>query len=497
MNSTLPIIARGIAFLLLPLSAFGQLDTTGKTDLESIRRYKQAQRELDHTHSGIGVTFYKPALGKIVTSDKSWVDINVLSNFLEMRFGFGKCVVNGIPKSDGFGDVSIDYDHAYLNAVGYNTYVGVNFTLPFLTFGRQLSPTDVFRGTPTVSGGLGYMNFADRKDGFDSKAKLMYLSVNPGYRVRVPFGSIEANLNFRLGLTAGENDNYFNGSGIYPSITARFDGLMWKYNPDMVSVPMSMVTVTNASSTTTHTGTTYTSTSRIDTYTTTYTGDVHVTNSNVGIINIGPHVGIGPKISFMNPRRETYIPTGKLFGVVAEGRFSAFDIGFTIEGGKVGHGGKLVVKDEEENTYRKKLYKKELDGQGTLNTFNVYTQLGFDVTSGILAPLGIVLDKGDATSFFAFTAGVNLGVHFSGNQRYINAADEQRYLDAIANDEKNTKPKYLSPAEAKAGFLGGVYFSAQAGAMCFKITNYRYYGAPFASTTMLSLAYRIPILTRH
>src|SRR6218665_3949268 len=315
------------------LSTFAQNTAKSTDSEESLNYFKEAQKNLDRTHGGIGITLYKPALGDITTYEKSWVDVNLLANFLEMRFGFGYCLTNGIPKSDGFGDIKIDYDHVYSNAVGYNAYVGGNISLPFLTFGRQLSSTNVFRGTPTASFGLGYMSFAERNYGMDSKAKLLYLNISPGYRVRVPFGSIEGNLNFRLGMTAGQNDYYYNGCGIYPSITLRVDGLMWKYNPAMVSVPMSMATVTNASSTTTYNGSTYTQKSRIDHYTTTYTGDVHVTNANVGIFDIGPHIGIGPKIAFSNPRRESYIPSGRMFGVVAEGRFSAVDIGFTIEGG--------------------------------------------------------------------------------------------------------------------------------------------------------------------
>jgi hypothetical protein len=191
-------------------------------------------------------------------------------------------------------------------------------------------------------------------------------------------------------------------------------------------------------------------------------------------------------------QRSTYIPAGKLFGIAMEGRAGGADFGITFEGGRVGHGSELEAKDKSEGKYKRKLNRFETAGTGTLNVLNAYLQIGVDISPILLAPLGIVIEKGESTSFFSVSAGINVGGHLAWNQHFDNPSIQTFYDYEIVADQSKAKEKFIDPSKAKAGYLGGFYLSVQVGAMDFKFTNYRYYGAPFASTCMFSLAYRIP-----
>ena len=198
----------------------------------------------------------------------------------------------------------------------------------------------------------------------------------------------------------------------------------------------------------------------------------------------------------MSPKRSPYIPTSFLIGAVCEARSGFFDLGITLESGKIGHGGKLIIKDEEDHTYRKKLDRNETSGLGTLNTVNFYSQIGIDISPIFLIPFGITYDKGEATSFLSVTSGFNLGGHFSWGQQFIQASDRAVYDQLLEENNQDAKEKFIDPGKLKSGFLGGFYLSVQIGATSFKVTNYRYYGAPFASTTMYSVAYRFPLVKK-
>jgi len=330
----------------------------------------------------------------------------------------------------------------------------------------------------------------------DAQTSLWYLGVNPGYRLRLPFGSIEFNLNARLGLTIGDNGEFYKGAGLYPSITFRLDAMKWKFSPNMVSVPGSLTTVSNVESTTRRTGTRYNSNGSSVAYYTTYTtADVSVQSMNIGVQDIGAHIGIGPKVSWMNPRRTPFAPSSFLVGAVAEGRVSALDAGLTLEGGIVGHGSELETKGSEVDDYRRKLDKKETYGMGRVNTVNLFANIGMDISPLFLMPLGITMDKGDATSFLSASAGFIFGGHMTWNQQFEDPVAALIYDADVLNDQEETPQKFIDPSEVGPGFLGGFYFSVQVGAMGFKLTNYRYYGAPFASNTMLSISWRFPVRT--
>lgn len=497
MNISLQHIARGTMLSLLPFASLGQPDTTGtkeKYNLNEEQReaFRNNQRKLDWNHGGIGISIYKPNLGKITHVDAPWIDVNMISDIFELRFGLGTCRVDGnIPY--GF-DGTV---HVKNKQFGYHFYAGVNIPLDILTTGAQHSPYSVLRGHPTVGTGIGAFNMTNQaKYQQQRTAQIWYWGINPGYRIRFPFGSIEANLNIRLGFSTGDESDYFKGFAAYPSVTFRIDALKWKYNPNMVYVPASQTTLSNIQSTTTHTGSGYKANgTRVDYYTTHTTADVHVTNFNMGVQDIGPHAGIGPKVSFMSPKRSPYIPTAFLFGAVAEGRGGPMDIGITLEGGRVGHGGKLEAKSDT-GKYRRKLDRGTTSGQGYISTINCYAQIGMDISPIFLIPFGITFDKGEATSYFSATAGFNFGAHFSFGQQFIDNSDYAAYDAKVEKNAGAAKKNYIDPSEARSGYLGGFYLSVQIGAMSFKVTNYRYYGAPFASTSMFSIAYRFP-LTGH
>jgi hypothetical protein len=457
-------------------------------------KYRANQLELDKNHGGIGLMLYRPGLGDLVSSERPWVGINLLSDILEFKLGFGQTRIQGtVPLGFSFTENIDTRDY------GAQFSAGANIPIPILTFGAQKSQNKVFRGHPVLGIEMGTFRFHDRnKYTGDAQSSIWYLGANPGYRLRLPFGSLEFNFNTRLGMAIGDNGDYYNGIGLYPSVVLRIDAMKWRYSPDMVSVDATQTTVSNVKSTTYRTGTRYNSDgSRVAYYTTYTTADVSVKSMNIGVQDIGPHFGVGPKVSWINPRRTAFVPASFLIGGVVEGRSGILDAGLSLEGGVIGHGSELETKGSEVNDFRRKLVKKETFGQGTVNTSNLYLNLGIDISPLFLIPLGITMDKGNATSFLSASAGIISGVHVTWGQQFINPSSDAIYDQIIENNQGVYKDKFLDPRAIGPGFLGGFYFSVQVGAMGFKLTNYRYYGAPFASNTLLSIAWRFPVKTRN
>ena len=469
---------------ILPLSACLSLSAQSDSD------FRRNQYQLDKNHSGMGVTFYRPALGPITRTPNPWVDVNILADIFEIRIGVGKVDARGSVPS-GFSYTESVNDHYF----GSNVYFGANVPLNFLNFGAQNSALKVFRGHPVVSGGFGWYQLINTATWRDKKdAEIIYLGMAPGYRIRFPFGSIEGTLNMRLGMRTGAEENRFKGFGVYPAVTVRLDALKWLYDTHLVNVPATQMSISNVQTTERRIGTRYEGYNEIDVYERTTTADVSVSAITIGVQDIGPHIGIGPKISFMNPKRSPYIPTSRMVGIVAEGRGGPLSLGVTLEGGRIGMGGKLLKNDADDHKFRKKLDRDDTTGLAEISTVNIYTQVGFDISPLFLLPFGIGIDKGSSTSFLSVIAGFNFGAHLSFNPQYLHPAAAQAKYDAIIeNDQGQTNEKYLDPKAAKSGYLGGFFIAVEAGACSFKITNYRYYGAPFASTTMMSVAYRFPL----
>lgn len=453
------------------------------------KTYRKNQHRLDQNYGGIGVSIMQPDFGNGVSIPKNWYGVSIVSDFFESDFIMGE--VNKIqpkPLGDDFEYPVGDYGKDF----GYMLTAGVSFPLNFFTFGAYRNPYNMLRGHPVIGTNFGYGSFK-RSSSANGKTNLYYWGLNVGYRVRFPIGSVEFGLKGRLGISsvddfAGTGYDFYKGIGISPTITFRLDAMKGLLNPRMVSVAYTQATISNLESETRRTGTRYSGNTRIETYTTTTTGTVNVTSGNMGVQDIGPYFGIGPKVSFMNPIRSTHIEPGYLVGIVAEGRASTFDFGVTLEGGNVGHGSVLEYKGENEP--RRKLDKSESEAIGTVSMVNLYTNVGIDISPVFFIPFGIAMDKGESTSFFGATAGFVLGGHLAFNQQFNDPSLANYYQNIAQTSTPGLDDKYVDPSRVSPGFLGGFYFSVQVGAASFKITNYRYYGAPFASTTMLSVAWR-------
>lgn len=459
---------------------------------QSKKSYKANQHLIDRNYGGVGITFINPSLGSGVDIPKRWYGVNFLSDFFEAEFLMGETnKIQPLVKKDEFQPPINDYG----NDFGYMLTIGANAPINLLNFGAYRSPTALFRGHPTLGANLGFGRFkhADQSSG---KSSIYFLGLNAGYRIRIPIGSIEVNLKSRLGWSgvddfAGTGYNFYKGSGISPSITLRVDAMKGIFNTRMVSANVAQTSVTNVKSETNRTSSRYVGQNRIDTYSTKTTGDVSVTSGNIGIQDIGPHFGIGPKVSFMNPIRSRNIKPSYLFGFVGEGRANVLDYGFTIEGGNVGHGSALRFTGIDEP--KRKLDKKESTPIGSVSVVNLYGNFGFDISPAFLVPFGIVIDKGESTSFFTATAGFNFGVHSAFDQKYYDPNNALFYENLALTSDYEVKEKFLNPAKVGTGVVTGLYFSMQVGAASFKVSNLRYNGAPFASTTMLSIAWRFPL----
>lgn len=468
------------SYILLSFLLFGSFSTMAQRNNLSKEEKKQKRKiehKLDKSHGGIGATIYMPQFSPNVSTPTPWYDVNALFDVTELKFGFGTSFFK-----DNNGFLREDF--------GTHIYAGVNYPITLGAFGRQKSPLIVYRGHPVLAGGVGVYNFREKtKPSARFNDRVWYLGINPGYRFRFPGASIEANFNMNLDF-AGKNkisvDGLHKRFTFYPSVTVRLDALKWYYNPKMVQVEGTMTTTSN------HRSSSYRSGNYIYTIT---TYDVTVSPITMGIQDIGFHVGVGPKYSFMNPARSNHIPTSNLFGVAAESRLAILDASLVIEGGKIGHGGLLEMKNKTKKVpYKRKLNKNETTtGLGTANTFNFYGQAGIDITSMILSLAGISISKGSATSYLGLTAGVNFGLHHTWNQEFVNPSDAFTYDQRLVQNNGEAKEKFIDPRKGGFGYLGGFYISMQVGALNFKITNYKYYGAPFASTTMFSVAYRFPI----
>jgi len=483
------VISLCILFVTVLCSSAQNTEPT--TQQES--NFSANQGDIDKSYGAIGPLIHSPAFGKNIDA-KLWHGVSIISDYFEIQFSVGEN--NKLAKRDQV----ISANNMFSKDYGYQFYLGGSLPINRLTFGATKSPTNVFRGHPVLNGGIGVYRMRDSSIHFnEAKHNLFYLGLNPGYRLKFPLVSIEFNLNVRLGFGTLEAKEYYRSVGISPSVTLRFDALKWFFDPSMVKVNSQRANVSNVQSKTTKTGTRYSQDgSKVEYYTSQSTADISVTSGSIGFQDIGPHIGIGPKVTFMSNRLEPYIPTSNLFGLVVEGRANVLDFGLTLEGGKVGHGSELMAKDVTEGKYRKRLNKKESFGKGTLSTINLYTNFGFDVSSVFLGLLtGVAADKEDVTSFLGISAGFILGGHLSSNQTFIDPAVEDTYEQLVIEDEGRAKEKFINPSAAGPGFLGGFYLSVQVGALNFKVENLRYYGAPFASTRMYSIAYRIPLYTAY
>lgn len=487
MNWKLSIVSLA-ALLLLGFQVVAQEEE--KPTEEQLESYRLNQYEIDRNHSGIGFSAYRPGFGSGVQVNRPWFGVNILSDFLEIKFGAGQ-VENirriDLEPSEPFnvpGDQKIDF--------GYMLSIGGNIPIKALEFGSYKSYNEVFRGHPIVGISLGLygikdsINYAQR--GYDN---IWFLGLTPGYRIRLPYVSIDFNIEMTAGVRLGDTDEYYKSVGLYPSITLRADALKQLLNPQMVSASYSQTTVSNIQSKTTKStvnGNGY----RIERYETTTTADVSVTSGSVGVQDIGTVFGVGAKYLWTPIARRPYMNPGRMFGVNAYGRSGLLDFGVNLEGGRIGHGSKLIAKGVGE--YRRKVERKETFGVGDISMASAYVNVGLDISPLFLIPLGITMDKGNATSFLSASAGMIFGGHFAFGQEFSDPDVAVAMYNQELLENPDVKTKFIDPSSFEnTGFLTGFYFGIHVGALSFTVQNNRYFGAPFASGTMYSFAYRYPI----
>jgi len=465
-----------------------------KPTKEQIETYKKNQFKIDRNNGGIGLFITRPSFGSGVRVNQPWFGVNILADFLEIKFATGKIekirkidFVEGEQLTPGFNQET-DY--------GYMLTFGGNIPIKALAFGRYQNHKNVFRGHPILGISTGVYGIKDSLEFTKVRdyENMWIFGITPGYRIRLPYMSIDFNVEMVAGMRFGDLYKYYRSAGIYPSITLRADALKQLLNPRMVSADYQQATISNIQSETTQ-STTYSNGYRIDRYTTYTTADVSVTSGTVGVQDVGPIGGIGAKYMWQPIARQPYMGVGRMFGVNAYIRGGPIDAGVNFEGGRIGHGSTLVDKGDGE--YRRKVERNETHGAGSISMGAAYLNIGIDVSSLFLIPFGIAMDKGEATSFFSASAGVVLGGHFALDQQFDrpNVAIPI-YEEEIMNNSE-VKAKFIDPAQHElTGFLGGFYFSVHVGALNFTVQNNRYYGAPFASGVMYAFAYRYPIRGR-
>jgi len=454
--------------------------------------YKQNQFKLDKNYAGLGIQLYKPNFGKGTDVAKSWLGVNLVSDFLELKFGMGK--VDRLMLLDDETEVipenPISTDFAYQFAIG------VDAPLSVLDFGSQRAYNKVLRGHPTFGANFGVYGVKDSTSYYSKKwDNILFFGLSPGYRIRFPYISVEINYNLTAGFTIGNIGDYYRGVSHYPSITLRADGMKQLLNPRLIVLSATQTSVTDYQSTTIKTGTRTEGGTRIDTYETTTSGTVTVTNGGVGFQDIGPHFGVGPKVSWTPISRSPYMNSGRMFGIAGQGRGGFLDAGFTIEGGKLGHGTRMIPKFKEEGKFKKKVDRYyNTAGKGEVDMANAYFNIGFDISPLFLRMVGISVDKKNVTSFLSIQTGIIFGGHFLLNQRFDDPEAANVYYDQqLAIKHENAKVKFIDPREMKSGLLAGYYMSFQAGALNFTLQSNRYHGAPFASGLNYSISYKFLI----
>lgn len=444
----------------------------GSVFVYSQGRMSKAERIFqDGNSGGIGPMAFNPQFGGGALVSNPWIGVSMVSDIMEFRYAMGE--------SSLIQPLNVDptiYNVQPLVNVkeyGHMVSAGVNFPLPFLTVGTYVNDVIEFRGHPTFGAHIGWFGFGAQKTMY-SRERLYFLSVSPGYRLKLPFGSAEINCEARIGKSFSKLDRYYKGVAFYPTLTFRIDAFKRWLDPVEASGRFNVVDYSNVN-TTVHQNV------RITSWTET------VRETSAGLQDVGPYFGIGPKIGAMNPKRTLYTNPSLLVGLVAEGRRNGFDYGFTLEGGEIGHGS--VIEYKSENKPRRKLERKNSIGAGTIKTVNLYSSLGIDLSQMLF------LNGGETTTFLGVSAGLILGGHYSFDQKYDVGFDKTEIEKAKANNDLDAAVdnKFVDPSDVGYGFLSGFYVSVNIGAVTFKTQSYRYYGAPFAGTGMLSIAWKIPV----
>lgn len=451
---------------------------------------KEFQYNRDKNHTGIGAQVFMPDFGRGVETTLPWIGVDILSDLFQMKLGFGRG--ERVEDLDNFGAEGFGPD------VGYRFTIGANLPLNFLHFGKENSYSTVFRGHPFVGFHIGDYGLKHKYEYKEKKwDHIFFLGVSPGYRIRMPLVSIDVGVDLWAGMKMGNatSRGFYQNIGYSPFVTLRADGLKGLLDPHKVYASYQTTVIDKQANLKTYY---YTDGNWIYSYTTGTAAETHLENGSLAIQDVGPLGSIGPKFSWSPRSREPYMNTGKLYGAMFRIRAGAVDMALNLEGGRIGHGSRLIEKNEEKGRYKKKVNRNYTMGTGSVTNVNFYVNVGGDLSPLLLFPFNVSMNKGEAaqsTSFLSVTGGIILGSHFSFDQEFDNPESAiPFYEEELADKPENAKDKYIDPGSNKAiGLLTGYYASIHVGSLSFTFQNNRYWGAPFASGMVYSVAYGWPI----
>ncbi len=447
----------------------------------------------DLSASGIGIEFYNPKFGELMTSESRWVGANML--FGPFTFGIGQGSISTFEPINEFmpgPQPLIPTGELRANKI----YIGTSIPLSILTVGQYRSYNNSFRGHPIINMTFGGYRIFENANATKPKVTTSYFNVAPGYRLRLPYMSVDFNLNMRINVLRDGEFKEFQKKGLsfYPQLTLRWEGLLDRFNPTFQTVNAAQVSTSNhRTETTTRNEGNY----RV-TRTTTYY-DVTVTPTTVTVTDIGKYSGFGVKYGRNGVRTQNYMGSSNLFGAQFMYRKANFLFGFNLEGGRVGHGtslekgGKGTI--EEGKGYSRRVRRGETEGIGSFSVFNMMLDFGVNINNLLLAAGGTAVEYNEATSFLAFNVGYSFGLGLVGGQRFLNPDQSNAYYDQLNAQNQflyqRDNTYFEDPREAKWGRVGGLFVSCDIGHASLRMQWYRYRRAPLANGLVFSLTWRI------
>lgn len=479
-----------LSFTFLSLIFFLSFSAQAQMSKKEIRK-KQWLGDL--SVSGVGIELYTPNFGEFMTANNRWVGANML--FGPITFGIGQGSISTFEPINEFmlePQPFVPTGELRANKI----YIGTSIPLSILTVGQYRSFNNSFRGHPIINMTFGgyriYEGFTQTKPARTTS----FFNVAPGYRLRLPFASVDFNLNMRLNFFRDGQYQEFQKKGlaIYPQITLRWEGLLDRFNPTFRSVEAANVSTSNhrTESTTTREGN-----YRVTRTTTTY--DVHVTPTSVTVTDIGLYGGIGLKYGRNGVRTANYMGNSNLFGAQFMYRKANLLLGFNIEGGRVGHGSSLQSGSKgtvaEGTKFSRRVSRHSYEGIGSYSVFNVLVDVGVNINNLLLAAGGTVVAYNEATSFLAFNIGYSFGFGIVGGQRFEDPGNSIVHYANMENTNRNNYNRdnthFEDPRKAKSGRAGGLFISCDIGHASLRMQWYRYRRAPMANGLMFSLAWRL------
>ncbi|GAB5416801.1 MAG: hypothetical protein Crog4KO_22900 [Crocinitomicaceae bacterium] len=452
-------------------------------------------RELAFAHTGMGITTAFPNFGDAVENVTPWRAFNINYGYIDLNIGFsrGNFISSEVSQDAQPGGFDITVEGFSPNRTRYGRWWSFGTQIPISDWGlgKAKSYGKTWRLMPSIGAHFGSYKYwtqlggsKDREDAFH------YMSLTPGVRFQAPFVTADFNIDFCGGISDNPHLKKWGVTGlIVPRITLRADALLTLFNPSASYFDYTKVHVTSSSSSTE----TWVSGNFIYTRTTTtYTGTT--STGRAAFMDIGPFIGIGPKITFQPHHFEVYSTPTRLYGLACHFRGGPVSVGLNIEGGRLGHASRVKgnVDPEEDRYWKYKFVDRSATfGRGSMGVVQSYVDVGVELNSLILAMLGTyVNERGAGTPFFAISGGYSFGGYGVFNQQF--AADEVPNYYQSLSEEENVH--YNNPSESKGGYLGGWYACVDIGALQFRYQSFRYRRAPLASTHVMSISYRFPSL---